>query len=786
MHCRLKLKCLACAMLFATAASPLSAQRTYDPFQGSGAGGSTAAKAQVATGEFVDAPIGDVFRVVSDLTGWSIIMSPGVIARQPRVNLWLKDMPPEQVMRQVVNLAGLVYHRQGTLYHVMTFDEYSRLFGVRRQVRQLEHMAASDVVQVLQPFLDGDEASRAVASESGNQIVLLAPERMLEQLLALVEAIDIPAAQDRIEIVRLDHLDARTVVPLLEQFLTRSVGVPGRNAGASRASRSAEQRQSADAPESTGDGGAAAGKAGESLLVQFMVAPELNAVVVRGLPGDVTRAVALLNQLDQPSGREIRSYQLQYTNAAQVKETVERLLEGETGERQSASRPRVGFSDQNNRVVVEATQAEHERLRHLIEAIDQPLPAGAGDIRVYRLENSTAAEVTAVLESILAKDEVEERRAAIAAEGAAGAVGAAAPDAAAAVAATPATGRGAGGTLAPVMGVNAIAPRVTAAQEINAVIVRASAGEHESLMQVIQNLDQPRDQVMIEVTLVTVSATDSFNLGIELGGALQIDDTDVVGFSTFGTSEVDPVTGLLEIADPSPFGANVGIINGDDFSMVINALQTLGDVRISSAPKVLVEDNASAAISQLNEEPFEVTSQGGETTVTSFGGFVEAGTELQVIPHVSQDDWLRLEYEVSLSSFGTRTAGQLAANLPPPRTVNRSGGVVRIPSGSMVVLGGLAATRESESIDAVPLLADVPLIGELFKNRSSVARRDTLFIFIRPVLLRDPKFEDLVLLSREDLTQAEVSDEEIPQNPLKLFEASIESDRGPVEVHREE
>jgi general secretion pathway protein D len=186
-------------------------------------------------------------------------------------------------------------------------------------------------------------------------------------------------------------------------------------------------------------------------------------------------------------------------------------------------------------------------------------------------------------------------------------------------------------------------------------------------------------------------------------------------------------------------------------------------------PKILVEDNAPAQISQLNEEPYEVVSQGTATTVTSLGGFVEAGTILRVTPYVSRDNWLRLVYQVTLSSFGTRTAQQLAANLPPPRNVNESQGTVRVPSGHMVVLGGLTTTRSSELVDAVPFLADIPWFGELFKNRNKTDRQDTLFIFIRPVVLRDRRFRDLQLLSEQDIAAAGVEQSDSPVNPMKFL-----------------
>ncbi len=207
---------------------------------------------------------------------------------------------------------------------------------------------------------------------------------------------------------------------------------------------------------------------------------------------------------------------------------------------------------------------------------------------------------------------------------------------------------------------------------------------------------------------------------------------------------------------------------------MLNALQTVGDIRIVSAPKILVEDNSEAQISQLNQEPFEVTSQGEETTLTSFGGFVDAGTVLTIKPHISQDDWLRLQYEVNFSSFGSRTAQQLAANLPPPRREAKALGIIRVPAEHMVVLGGLVGTRDDAVEDAVPWLSGIPVLGEIFKRRTKNRTNETLFVFVRPIILRDPAFRDLLTLSENDIRQAKLSREEYPSNPLKMFIPSLE------------
>src|SRR5690606_17379260 len=107
----------------------------------------------------------------------------------------------------------------------------------------------------------------------------------------------------------------------------------------------------------------------------------------------------------------------------------------------------------------------------------------------------------------------------------------------------------------------------------------------EELSAVIKELDRPRDQVLLEVTLVSVIATNSFSLGVELSGS-RIGDvtTNALGFTSYGIGSFNPATGTIDISTPSPLGLNFAIFNAGDFSMVLNALRTVGDTRITSSP----------------------------------------------------------------------------------------------------------------------------------------------------------------------------------------------------------
>lgn len=746
-------RCLWVAVLL-TAGGAVTAQDRFRPGGGNANPGPAApanpGSGMIASVEFVNAPITNIFRMVSDLTGWSIVTSPEVTKSPPKINLWIKNLTPSQVMDQVMTMGSLISERKGNVITVMTFDEYVELYGLEQKIIKLQHAEAQQMATMLEPFTGQEkEKGRIVADAASNSLILLLPEPTMTNVLRLIGMLDVPLVKDELKLVKLHHVEASELVPELENFL-----VQGGVTSAGRSSSGGDRRLATGSNESQ--------TAGAGWLVRFMVEPKLNLVILRGLPSDVIRTVALIEQLDVPSQLIVRGYQLQYTNVEDVYDTLSGLIDqdlGRSGSNRNRGtnrtggtnvggglvRLRVASAEHNNRIIVEGSKRDHERIAGLLAEIDQPLPPGTGGTRVYRLENASAAEVVSVIEAV-----IEER------EGG---------DALARRRNDP-TGRD--GQSADASAGDVEEARVVSAEEINAVIIKASAAEHEEFANIITDLDLPRDQVLLEFTLVSVRSDDTFRLGVEMGGSVGIGGVDLIGFSSFGIAEVDPTTGALAFPAEPAAGLNFGVFNHNDFTLVLNALKTVGDVRITSSPRLLVQDNAEGQISQINQEPFESRSQSTSTTLSSFGGFVDAGTTMAVTPHISRDGWLRLDYAIQLSSFGTRNAAQTAANLPPPRRESTSEGTVRIPEGHIAVVGGMVGSREDQTEDKIPLLGDVPVFGELFKDRASSKSHETLYIFIRPVVLRDASFADLLTISAQDALQARVGTDE-PANDLKLF-----------------
>ena len=183
--------------------------------------------------------------------------------------------------------------------------------------------------------------------------------------------------------------------------------------------------------------------------------------------------------------------------------------------------------------------------------------------------------------------------------------------------------------------------------------------------------------------------------------------------------------------------------------------------RVQSAPRVLVNDNAVGLLASIAEQPYSSVNASTTVATTSFGGYADAGTTITLTPHISEGDYLQLEYAVELSSF-TGTANSTTGE-PPPRQTDRIESKVTIPDGSTIIVGGLTRREDDRDVNAVPILGQIPFLRFLFSSRSHTVTDETLFVFLRPTILRDESFVDLRNLSDGDLRDAGIPTD-LPQS----------------------
>lgn len=273
----------------------------------------------------------------------------------------------------------------------------------------------------------------------------------------------------------------------------------------------------------------------------------------------------------------------------------------------------------------------------------------------------------------------------------------------------------------------------------NQVVIKAPIRQQAEFASIVAQLDIRQPQVFIEAKVVSVITDDNFEFGLDWAATIDTANGTLNLFSNFGLQN------MVGVAAGAPTA--IGVFDGTDVDVVLNALSRVGETRILSTPRILVRDNGEAELNSTQERPYASTTQNAGTAVTSQGGTVEAGTKLTVSPQISSGGLVNLELSVELSDF----IGEGTDGLQPPKQQELYTTTVSLPSDSTLIIGGLTFDRKADSVDKVPLLGDIPIIGQAFRNTSVITRKTTVFVFIRPVILRDESMTDLRLLTKGPL-----------------------------------
>lgn len=321
-------------------------------------------------------------------------------------------------------------------------------------------------------------------------------------------------------------------------------------------------------------------------------------------------------------------------------------------------------------------------------------------------------------------------------------------------------GGGAGGTGGTSLaGLTSDAGALQAAEDVfvlpdvanNQIIVKAPKPLQPQFKKLIDKLDLRRPQVYLDAKIVSVSATDSMRLAVETQ-LINAAGTGGVVNTNFGLGSLpaaaagtQPILGTKSV-NATLTGLTAAIIKSDQVPVILRAIANTGDTQLLATPQLLVDDNETAEVSSLDQRPTTTTSIGsaGQQNTTTFAGFEPAGPRLTVTPRISEGNYLHLEYDIELSSFNGDPPFQ---GVPPPKTENRINSIVSVPSDSTIVVGGLTFEQKDNTVIKIPLLGDIPIIGQLFRDQTWSTNNRVLYVFITPRIMRDPSFADLRLLT---------------------------------------
>ncbi len=381
-----------------------------------------------------------------------------------------------------------------------------------------------------------------------------------------------------------------------------------------------------------------------------------------------------------------------------------------------------------NSIVLQAYPERLSELKALIKKMDIEPVGDEGGIHIYQLKHHNATDLEEVLSKLISGKGIPRR----ATEGQPG-------------------GGGGGENSTEQQTVTVVADKHN-----NSLVVTGSAAEWKEIRMILVELDQRRPQVLIEVAIVEMSPSEAMRIGVELGttdtahgrvrgfgatnfGLSQLAGADGTPVDTFGPDApirvpflpVGSGTGFLSKADTLLIGDEERTIF--KIPIILQMLKEDVAIEVLSMPRLVTNDNETAHIKVTEADPVikqETTTSG--STVNSFDGFEEAGTELTITPHISADNYLRLEILQKLEVF--RGAAPVAG-LPRAKVSRELKSSITIPDGQTVVMGGLVRSEESETVRKIPVLGDIPLLGILFRRTDKLVSKTRLYLFITPHIL---------------------------------------------------
>lgn len=240
-----------------------------------------------------------------------------------------------------------------------------------------------------------------------------------------------------------------------------------------------------------------------------------------------------------------------------------------------------------------------------------------------------------------------------------------------------------------------------------ALLILVNPKDRPLVEQLIKLLDAPRPQIFFEAEVVEVNRSQTRTLGIDYDNLL-----------SFKLSEGSPPSNLLRLGDISR-----GPLT---FSVALNFLQEQGAAQVLARPRVATLDGVEARINATQTTPLIVPGASGSQSVQN----ITTGIQMRLLPKVSPDGYVEVQISISVSSpTGVTSQGA-------PQFATRDTAVtIRVKDGEAIAIGGLLETRTIEGVQSVPLLGDIPILGELFKNRTTNSSVTDLVILITPRLI---------------------------------------------------
>jgi general secretion pathway protein D len=497
---------------------------------------------------------------------------------------------------------------------------------------------------------------------------------------------------------------------------------------------------------------------------EMSVYPPTNSIILSDYGANIDRVMKIISQLDVTGFEDqLEVIPVKYAKAKDIADLIDKIVN--KGQPNSAANRSGGFTagvprftrgsgtqgqtgsayytvipdDRTNSLIVVGNKAGIIRIKKLLSQLDFRIrPEDSGGVYVYYVRHGDAEKIAQTLQGV-AKD--------------------AAPK--------PASGGAPGAPLLTASGVQASQEifggdvKITADKGTNSLVVVASKQDYEVVLNLLNRIDIPRDQVYVESVIMEMKSTDAMNYQI---GYFQFDKSGSgakVGFNGFTGK-----TSLVDLLNPAggqgtilgfgsgdkvtinPGGSTAGSVTVSSLLGFINFLKTNANANILSTPQLLALDAQEASI-EVGDKVVtgsNATPGAAGTSPVLTPTFEDATIQLKIKPFISPTtNTIRMELTSSIKQLSlAKTPDAFASSAQPLATRKLQTNIV-VRNGDTAVLGGLMKEDDFETITKVPLLGDIPILGWLFKSRSSSKEKTNMLIFLTPKIVRTPHDADQLL-----------------------------------------
>lgn len=540
--------------------------------------------------------------------------------------------------------------------------------------------------------------------------------------------------------------------------------------------------------------------------------PGNNTLVVTDYAENLQRLGKMIAALDVPAVNDLDVIPVRYAVASDIAVMASKLLDSGSaapGAGDSA-RTLIMADSRTNSVVIRAPSAGRANLaKSLISKLDQPT-TNAGNVHVVYLKNADAVKLAKTLRAIVSNDTSSPASSpssknssgsgsllqGSSSGGALNSGNSNTPSTPPSDTSSQSSGGGGSGSSA--------AGFIQADETTNTLIITASEPVYRNMRGVIDQLDTRRAQVYVEALVIEVTDTAASEIGVQwlalsgdknsnyrVGGGTGFNGTNagIVGSNLFNTALGQAVNNGSTSTTPPVLGSGLQIgvfrqIAGKlGLGALASALNGTTGGNVLSMPNLLTLDNEEAKIIVGQNVPFvsgsTLTTGAGTTSPFTTIDRKDVGVALKIKPHISEGGTVRLEISQEVSAVVQGSAN----NTNGPTTTKRSLDTnVLIDDGEVIALGGLIGDDNEGSVQKVPLLGDLPFIGNFFKYQSGSRTKTNLMIFLRPTIVRDKETGNTLTVDRYDYMRSQQMKVQPKKSVLTDFGSSVSSkleDGGP-------